>query len=183
MPACQAFKDDGSPCKFSAPVDHEYCRNHDPNISEEERREAAARAGRASGVARQPLPVQAVDLDFSTRAGVQAALEVITRMELLGRITPVRSRNILRALTLAHRNFDKARFVPGTGERFLHNQREYRDSRQALIRNIAHIAEEAAARDAEQAPSPPSNSRRSPSNQLPDPMPILNTILKQARRR
>ncbi len=98
-------KRSGQPCGFPARYEHAYCINHDPEYQEDHRQNSVT-GGRNSAAVRQGLSVHHLNVWLGNRAGIQAALDTVVRLELLGRISPSRSRNVLRALAIAARNFD-----------------------------------------------------------------------------
>jgi hypothetical protein len=103
---CTGLTAAGNPCRFVARHGRPFCINHDPDYHEQQRDNVlrGARISRAARKAAVPLRLDAIDL--STRAGVQAALDAVIRLELLGRIPERRARNLIRALSVAVRNFD-----------------------------------------------------------------------------
>ena len=107
MARCTAFTNRGAGCLANALHGSPYCLHHEP-AKVEARRQNAAAGGRASGHARrQPGPIPTAGIDLSDRAGIQAAVDAVVPLELVGRISQSRSRNILRALAIAARNFNK----------------------------------------------------------------------------
>lgn len=104
---CSALTRSGDPCGFSARKEFGLCVNHDPSYKEKQN-ENTRKGGRRSAEARfdpniaEALPLHR--LDFSSRADIQATVALVARLELFGRISPVRSRNLLRALSIAARN-------------------------------------------------------------------------------
>ena len=108
---CHADTRGGPSCRFAARSGRPWCVVHDPTAAAQ-RSANAANAGRASGISRRSTSQARIDLNdvnihLTTRGEIQATLDLVIRLELLGRISPVRSRNILRALAIAARNFDR----------------------------------------------------------------------------
>lgn len=109
MARCHGLNKEGNPCRFDLPEGLEYCAAHNPNVPQVERRLAASRAGKASGVARRQKSVYEVPLNLANRAGIQAAIQAVAALEFAGRLPAARTRNLLRALALAARNFEPPR--------------------------------------------------------------------------
>jgi hypothetical protein len=108
MARCTALTKDGTPCRVASRHGASHCLNHDPGYHEEQRANAAA-AGRASGAARRQLePVDLGFVNLTNRTGIQALLDALLRLELLGKLPSARSRMVVRLLSLAIRNFDTA---------------------------------------------------------------------------
>ncbi len=156
---CSDLTDRGLPCRFPARTSSDRCVNHDPGYAATRRANAVA-GGLASGQARKPIPLSEVHLDFLDRAGIQAALEAVVRLEMVGRISPARSRNILRALSIAQRNFDRDAARPaGSDRRDRQESVRYYRARRDISRNLAAVTEEAALRDTPQPTSLPGSTR------------------------
>lgn len=106
---CGATTRAGAPCRFSARKESGLCVNHDPAYKEQQR-DNTRKGGQRSAEARfdpnmaEALPLR--ELNFATRADIQATIALVTRLELFGRLSPVRSRNLLRALSIAARNIN-----------------------------------------------------------------------------
>lgn len=101
---CSATTRRGSPCSFAARKATGLCVNHDPSYREQQAENS--RRGMETSLRRRrdrPTFIPLETLDLSTRGGVQAAIEALLHLELSGRISPARSRNIARTLSLALR--------------------------------------------------------------------------------
>jgi len=97
----------GKPCAFVARRASGLCINHDPAYHEQQR--LNARKGAAASVAtRRSRSIRVDAVDLSSRVRIQALLDAVIRLELLGRIPPSRSRNLIRALSLAGRTLAPA---------------------------------------------------------------------------
>ena len=144
---CRAERADGRPCQALPVFPSRFCMPHDPAYAEQ-RHENAVAGGRASGVARRGGPLSSVELDFSERVGIQAAIETIVALELTGRISPARSRNVLRALSIARANFDRS-----NNRRLDHDRARMATARAGLQRNLAQALDEA--READTPPPRP----------------------------
>jgi hypothetical protein len=108
MASCAACTKDGTPCGAPALRGASHCLSHDPGYREEHQANAAA-GGRASGIARRHLePVDLGFVNLTNRTSIQALLDSLLRLELLGKLPTARSRVIVRVLSLAIRNFDTA---------------------------------------------------------------------------
>jgi hypothetical protein len=102
---CTATTRSGDPCRFMARRATGLCINHDPEYQEQQHANVR-RATEAAIAARKLPPPVLEDLDLSTRAGVQAALEAVLRLEMQGKLPAHRVRNLIRGLAIAARNFD-----------------------------------------------------------------------------
>lgn len=106
MARCLGLNKEGKPCRYDLPEGVEYCGAHDPSLTKEDRRVAASRAGKASGAARRQKSIYEIPLNLANRSGIQAAIQAVTALEFAGRLPGTRTRNLLRALALASRNFN-----------------------------------------------------------------------------
>jgi hypothetical protein len=131
---CFAVRDDdGGPCQAPPRSESHYCIFHDPDYDRQHLANARL-GGEASGRARQPIRPWDVLLYVGNAEGVQAVLDNVVRLELLGRISPARSRNILRALSVASRNVQSAAF----------DTRQYSKLAETLADMITEATDEAA---------------------------------------
>lgn len=168
MSMCHALAANGKPCEASARFGSHFCIFHDEEYKEEQLENSVA-GGLASGVARKPLPLSEIQLDFSSREGIQASLEAVARLELIGRVSASRARDLIRLLSIASRNFD---IPPAKSRRndFRANldERKLESARHDLNKNLAPIAEEAAIREAARdlARNPPKGTPASLSQVL-----------------
>lgn len=124
---CSATTRAGKPCRFAARKATGLCINHDPAYAEQQRKNVE-RATSRSLQARTAIPIPLEHIDLSTRDSIQAILDAVVRLELVGRLPPVRARNILRALSIAMRNLDKRSSFQRSDE--------YYNSRWALRRTV-----------------------------------------------
>ncbi len=152
MNTCTANSHSGLPCRFRVRPGVAVCFNHDP-AQRLARRSAAVNAGRASGAARRaPAALLAETvLALTDRVSIQAVIDAVVRLELAGRIPPARSRNILRALSIAVRNFDRSDLLGDSASS--HRHHAYFDKVRALLDTIDPLIEEAHANG--NPPSPP----------------------------
>jgi hypothetical protein len=146
---CHALARDQTPCSFPSRAYRPYCINHDP-VYYEQQRENARRAGIASGFSRSPVDLEAILLYLGDRAGIQAAIDLVVRLELSAKISPARSRNILRALSIASRNFDRNPCSPAR-----HDHNHFSNLLEQLDRIAADVLADARANDAAAAESNP----------------------------
>ncbi|HML97134.1 MAG TPA: hypothetical protein PKD75_01510 [Tepidiformaceae bacterium] len=104
---CRGITRAGIPCRFPPLKGASYCINHDPSADP---RQAAARAGLASGRARRSPAEHLLDAAFSLsdRAGVQALLDATLRLAIARRIPTTTVDQVFRGCALAIRNFDAA---------------------------------------------------------------------------
>jgi len=143
---CSATARSGEPCQFPARRGSSLCINHDPAYATRQRRNTLKGAA-ASVASRQSTPIRLDAVDLSTRAGVQAVLDAVIRLELLGRIPSGRARNLIRALSLATRNFDPPSLTQRQYGYPVNHASAYRDSRAAIDRRLEAACREAEARD------------------------------------
>jgi hypothetical protein len=135
-------------CGFYPIKGRPFCRNHDPRYREQHRAQSAA-GGRANRRPQASLEVEHINISLKDRSGIQALLHTVISLELLGQISPTRSRNIVRALSVATRNFDDTAH---------HNRAAQTDDHDldvaALLRFANNFTEEAAINDAPPEPPP-----------------------------
>jgi len=108
MSRCQSFTDRGTPCQMRARIGSAHCISHDPDYRDTARANAVA-GGVASGEARR-VPGDALHIpgfSLGDRRHIQLILDAVLRMDLAGRIEPGRSRRVIKALSIAVRNFDR----------------------------------------------------------------------------
>jgi len=144
---CAALTKTGARCTFVARRDSGLCINHDPAYREQQRLNTLKGAAAAAEFRSRAIRADAIDL--SSRIGIQALLDAVIRLEIYGRISPARARTLIRALSLAARNF------PPTSERqrrsgqpAAHDAEAYERYRANLDRTILPLVEQAEARDA-----------------------------------
>lgn len=102
-----AVRRTGLPCRTYATHQSDYCLFHDPT-RQKANREASRRGG-----ANRAINIQArlLDLDLHDRAGIQALIAQVIRLELLGLLAPRRAaalQNLLRLLVANARAMDNA---------------------------------------------------------------------------
>jgi hypothetical protein len=163
----------GDPCRFPARREHIYCINHDPAYREQ-RREQSRRAGLASAASRATTPgIEHLTLYLGDRAGVQAVIDLVIRLELLGQISAVRSRNILRACAIALRNLSTRRSAGLSGP----DLEAYLDLREDIETLIPDALAQARANDApppRNADSPTPRPAKSPIPRYPGTPTLAN---------
>ncbi len=143
MSACAATTRKGRPCRFPARRDTSYCINHEPGANPSD---AARRAAGAAILARHPSSNYLIDtvLSFTDRASIQAVLDALVRLVISGRISNSRARIILRACSVATRNFDPA-LDTLTGPRpQQHEWFDYFDKVESLLTTVDPLLKEAA---------------------------------------
>ena len=101
---CGAKTRDGAECTFSARRGSGLCINHDPAYAAQQRANALKGAERSVTSRRTHAHLPEEHFDLSTHGGIQAVLDAVIRLEFAGRISERRSRNLIRALSLASRN-------------------------------------------------------------------------------
>jgi hypothetical protein len=100
---CSATRNDGEPCGFAARRQSGLCINHDPDYAKQQRANVL-KGSSHSRQARQQAAMLSPGIDLFSATGIQAALDLVVRLELAGAISSSRSRNLIRALSLASRN-------------------------------------------------------------------------------
>jgi hypothetical protein len=126
------------------------CRNHDPRNREQHRAQSVA-GGRANRRPQAKVEVGDINISLKDRSGIQAILHAVIALEFVGQISPARSRNIVRALSVATRNFDDTAHRNRAGHTDDHDL-----DVAALLRFANNFTEEAAINDA--PPEPPSGA-------------------------
>ena len=130
-PVCAATTRKGQPCRANVlPGDH-LCAFHHP------RNATAFTDGRAAGGRRSPyvMPAEAdpdltsIAVSLYSQAGIQASLEAIMRMILLGRIPPSHAGILIRCFSVATRNLHSCNDVVRTRD-----AATYRDRVNAALR-------------------------------------------------
>lgn len=140
---CSGVTRAGAPCKFSARQASGLCINHDPGYAEQQRRNtekgvsASVRSRRA-----QAALIDYEDFNLLTPARVQAFLDTVTRLELTGRLSPARARNLIRIGQLAVRNVNRTWIGKN-------DVRAYELNRIGLDIHLERLCREADERDAE----------------------------------
>ena len=135
---CTASLTAGGRCRFAARRETGLCINHDPAYRAQQvayrtkglERAAAARERRSQS------PIYTLNTDLTDRTAVQALLDTVIRLELTGRIPLARSRNVIRAIAIATRNFDPpVRYKDGR-RRSAHDFTDYAHRQRAIQRQI-----------------------------------------------
>ena len=159
---CTATTAGGQPCGFPPRRGALLCTNHDPNRRDERRRNqqagviAASQARKARAEARLASSVYGFDTwALADRASIQAMIDTVIRLELAGRLPEARVRNLLRALTLAVRNFDPATSGRPLAGRPRHDLARYRYARRSLDQQLEVALAEAAFHDGARATTAP----------------------------
>lgn len=102
-PTCSGTTLAGQPCNFPARRDTGLCINHDPTYRDQQRQNTL-KGVRASVEVRKLTPILLTDINLTDRAELQALLETIVHLELQGRISTARARNLIRIVSLAIKN-------------------------------------------------------------------------------
>ncbi len=137
-PRCTATTGAGLPCRFPPRRQTGLCINHDPAYRQAQvaNRTTGAAHSTALRIARahaRRSPLGAIDpWALVDRASVQAMLDGVIRLELAGALPKERARNLLRALSLAARNFDTPPLARDSSRTARHNLGRYRAVRNAL---------------------------------------------------
>jgi len=100
---CSAHTNHG-PCQASPRHDTDWCIFHDPAYAAE-RRANSAFGGRRSRRLKDLPPIQ---MDLTTRAGIQDATARLVHMQLRAEIPVARATAIIRAIEIAERNLTQA---------------------------------------------------------------------------
>jgi len=141
---CSGTTLEGKPCRFAARHETGLCINHDPAYREQQRQNtlrgahaSMARrddiAARVAEIDRQLLEPDPISLD--TRAGIQALLETVLRLELAGSLSLARARIVTRMLSIASQNFERIPQRSGAVYTSSHYDPEsFEHRRQALAR-------------------------------------------------
>ncbi len=105
MADCSAATNEGTPCGMRPARGEAFCINHQPGA---DRVAAAVRAGQASGRARSAPSGDLLATVFSLtdHSSIQAVLDTVVRLTFAGRLPVARAGVILRACSIAARNFD-----------------------------------------------------------------------------
>ena len=162
---CSASRADGQPCRFPARHGAGLCINHDPayRSQQAENRKHGVRAATESRQrrARNHSTTALYALDewaLADRSSIQAILDAVIRLELAGRLPTARVRNLLRALSIAVRNFDTPPGAPLHGRTARHDLTRYHHARHTLDQNLEALLTEAEARDAARISPAPAQS-------------------------
>lgn len=147
---CAATTRKGQPCRANVLPGERFCAFHHP------RNAPAFADGRAAGGRRSPyvMPTEAdpdltsIAVSLYSQAGIQASLEAIMRMILLGRIPSAHAAMLLRCFTVATRNLHGANDVVRTRDVSFYRERV----------NAALLAAGLIERDLQQASAEPGAS-------------------------
>jgi hypothetical protein len=147
MSACTALTRYGNPCHFAARRGTDRCINHERGA---DTAGAATRASRAAAVARRTPSAQLLDtaLSLTDRASIQAVLDTLIRLELAGRISHDRATIILRACSVAARNFDRSADTLAGPAAQQHDWFPYFEKVHSLLATVDPLLDEAHAHDA-----------------------------------
>ena len=137
---CSATTRAGRPCRFYTPAGATHCINHCHGADTSA---AASRAARASAKARRVPTEQFLEtvLSFNDRPSIQAVLDTVTRMVLAHRLDAASAAVVLRACSIATRNFDRA---PETLQGTMPQQHEwwnYVEKVESLLRSVDRLLE------------------------------------------
>lgn len=133
---CAATNRHGQPCGAYQSPGSPYCPFHRPEYAE------TMAAARTAGGQRSPykLPDEVdpdllnVDLHLYTRGAIQASLEAVMRLIVLGRIPPAYANLLFRGFQVATQNLNRQTAIPG-------HQREYYEPRVERILRTAGLIE------------------------------------------
>ena len=140
---CSATTRAGTPCQFAARRASGLCINHDPAYKEQQRANSAR--GVAASLASRRAQHHQISLDefrLTNRESIQATLDAVVRLELTGRIPVTRSRNLIRLLGIASRNFNRDLY-----NRTSLDSQHYDRARQRLDLRLESLCREADTRD------------------------------------
>jgi hypothetical protein len=156
---CSATTAAGLPCRFPPRLHTTLCINHDPAYREQQarNRQAGIHSATEARVRRASLRTTTAlySLDewaLADRASIQAILDAVIRLELAGRLPNNRARNLIRAISIAVRNFDTPSLDAGHGRTARHDLARYNHTRRTLDRHLDTLLQEAEARDAARNP-------------------------------
>ncbi len=93
-------------------------------------------------------------LSFTDRSSIQAVLDTVARLELAGRISHQRATIVLRACSIATRNFDRTLDTLNGPRPQQHDWYHYFDKVQSLLATIDPLLDEATEHDAAALDSP-----------------------------
>ena len=138
--SCSATTRAGRPCRFYTPPGATHCINHRIGADTSA---AASHAARASAKARRVPTGQFLEtvLSFNDRPSIQAVLDTVTRMVLAHRLDPASAAVVLRACSIATRNFDRA---PETLQGYMPQEHEwwnYVRKVEALLHSVDRLLE------------------------------------------
>ena len=155
LTALTALTASGILCRFSARRGANLCINHDPAYRSEQvqqRQRATDAAAHSRKLRAEQRASSAIyNLDewvLADRSSIQALLDAVIRLELAGRLPNARARNLLRALSIAVRNFDLPPGDTTHGRTSRHNLTRYHHTRQTLDGHLEALCAEADSRDA-----------------------------------
>lgn len=131
---CTGLTKAGEACGFSARRESGLCINHDPTYRERQAENTRRGLEAAHAATRKELRARVREPGFSqfnltTRERVQACLDGVIRLEMEGRIPLARSRNIIRACSLAMRNFNPPKHVGVQRYESRHDLERYQEAR------------------------------------------------------
>lgn len=140
---CSATTRSGTPCGFAARNETGLCVNHDPVYQQQQRQNLLKGAANSAAARRfRETALDGIfDLRFDDRASVQAAIDTVVRLQFSGQLPDRKARIILRALTLAVRNFDPPRFRPQRGHMSTHDPAAYTAARDIIDRHVRLLAQ------------------------------------------
>lgn len=143
---CAATNRHGQPCGAYQSPGSPFCPFHRPEYAE------TMAAARTAGGRRSPYKIPdevdpdllSVDLHLYTRGAIQASLEAVMRLIVLGRIPPAYAHLLFRGFQVATQNLNRENGIPG-------QQREYYEPRVERILRTSGLIE----RDLKAATEPP----------------------------
>jgi len=155
MLTCSATTLAGRPCGFSARHQTGLCVNHDPAYREQQARNRRDGVSSSTQARQQRAHLRKntalYNLDrwaLVDRPSIQAILDAVIRLELAGRLPNNRARNLIRAISIAVRNFDTPPHEAQHGRTSRHDLARYNHTRRTLDRHLDTLLQEAEARDA-----------------------------------
>lgn len=160
----------GQLCGFHARNDRPFCINHDPQARDEHRAQSS-RGGKAHRTTAPIIESQGLEISLDDRAGIQAILHAVVTAELLGQINPRRSLNIVRALSVATRNFDNN---PNRTRAQLPDTYNIRG--EYLLNLLNNVLEEAAINDT--PPEPKNPASKPPADDTKTALKLLSRLTK-----
>ncbi len=141
-PTCTAtLPRSGYRCRFAARRETGLCINHDPayRVQQVANRTKGLALAAEARARRAQSPLYTFNMDLSDRTAVQALLDTIIRLELSGRIPLARSRNLIRAIAIATRNFDPPARTRDGNRRSAHNYTDYVLRQRAIQRRVEAV--------------------------------------------
>ena len=142
--SCVALNRRGDPCRYRTPPDAVYCPSHDPANTQNfvKTNSANARRPRPSRTTPSHALIESA-FSLSDRRSIQAVLDTVIRLQLSARIPDETARIILRACSIATRNFDTTRDTLSGPLPQQHDWRPYFERVQGLLHSVDPLIDEA----------------------------------------